>query len=260
MISFFHSLPTLVKALLLTLLLSPLTVGYASEAGLHIYSGAGLRNAVEEVARLYRTNTGNPVTIEYGGSGQMMARIQLTHSGDLFISGAMPYIDQLNHGGEVLSSHPIALHGAVLAINKSAAEKIKSFDDLAKPGIRIALGDAKAMALGRTADDILSHSDKQQAIRANVVVHALTMSQLAIYVSSGDVDAAIIGHHDMIKYADKLTSLPIPENYFKPEVVGVAVLKSTTHRQDAEKFVALLTSTQGKKAFSEAGFPPVGHH
>lgn len=260
MIRSLHVFATLVKTLSLTLLLTSLNVVHAGEAGLHIYSGAGLRNAVEKIALLYRAETGKPVTVEYGGSGQMTARIQLTHSGDLFISGAMPYIDQLKHDGEVLSSYPIALHGAVLAINKSAAGKIKSFDDLAKPGIRIALGDAKAMALGRTADDILSHSDKQQAIRENVVVRTLTMSQLAIYVSTGDVDAAIIGHHDLMKYADKLVSLPIPENYFKPEVVGVAVLKSTLQRQEAEKFVALLTSRQGENAFREAGFPPVGHH
>ena len=43
-------------------------------------------------------------------------------------------------------------------MNKKMADTIKTFSDLAKPGVRVGLGDPKAMALGRTAEDILKNS------------------------------------------------------------------------------------------------------
>ena len=54
------------------------------------------------------------------------------------------------------------------------------FADLGKPGIRVGLGDPKAMALGRTAEDILDHSGLKQAIQKNTVVRAATVKQLML--------------------------------------------------------------------------------
>ncbi|TKI03505.1 molybdate ABC transporter substrate-binding protein [Martelella alba] len=230
--------------------------GFAAEP-LHVYAGAALRPAIETLAERYRQETGQPVVVEYGGSGQMAARILATRAGDVFVAGAMPDIETLQRDGAVASSQPLAEHAAVLAVNKSARERITRFDDLAKPGVRIALGDPKAMALGRTAEEILSHSDKREAILANVVTRALTMSQLTMYVVNGDVDAAIIGPHDVMKNAGKLVAVPLPPNVYQPEVVGAAVLNSSVHPDDARRFVALLASPQGKAALANAGFPPL---
>jgi molybdenum ABC transporter, periplasmic molybdate-binding protein len=231
----------------------------AAAQELHVYAGAGLREAVEVVADEYRKETGKAVAVEYGGSGQMMARIQETGVGDVFVSGAMMYIDRLEAEDRVASKRPLALHGALLAVNKAAAAKVKSFDDLATPGVRIGLGDPKAMALGRTAEEILDRSGKRDAILPNVVVRAATMNQLALYVVSGDVDAAIVGHHDVMKNSDALVSIPIPEGYYRSEVVGATVLKSSPRPADAARFVEMLASHKGRRAFHAAGFPPVGH-
>lgn len=233
--------------------------GVAAADELHVYAGAGLRPAVDAVAEIYRKETGKEVAIEYGGSGQMMARIEETGRGDLLVSGAMVYIDKLEEAGKIVSKRPLATHGALLAVNRKSADKVKSYDDLAKPGVRIGLGDPQAMALGRTAEEILDKCGPREAISKNVVVRAATMSQLALYVVNGDVDAAIVGQHDVMKNPDTLISLPIPAQCYQPEIVGVAVLKSTTRQADADKFVELLASHPGRRAFHAAGFPPIGH-
>lgn len=240
--------------------MAALTGAAAASAGaaeLHVYAGAGLREAVEAVAAEYRQQTGNEVAIEYGGSGQMLARINETGRGDVFVSGAMPYIDKLEAAGGVLSKRPLALHGAVLVVNKAAANRIKSFDDLAQPGVRIALGDPQAMAWGRTAEEILSHTPLKDAILANVVVRAATMNQLALYVVNGDVDAALVGHHDLMKNPEALVAVPVLPSYYQSEIVGAAVLKVTTQPAEAARFVDLLASSKGRMAFHAAGFPPV---
>ena len=79
----------------------------------------------------------------------------------------------------------MVLHTPVVAVNRSSADKVKEFSDLAKPGLRVGLGDPKAMALGRTAEDILKNSKLKDAILKNVVVRAATVKQLTLYVVKG---------------------------------------------------------------------------
>lgn len=225
-------------------------------AELRVYAGAGLKEPVDVVAQEFRRQTGATVTIEYGGSGQLLARIKETGAGDVFIPGSMMFIDKLEQDGQVVSRYPLAIHGAVVAVNKAAGNRIKSFSDLAKPGIRIGLGDAKAMALGRTAEEILERSPEKQAILANVVVRAATVKQLALYVINGDVDAAIVGGPEVAANPDTLMAVAIPDGLYQPEIAGVAVLKTSSQPELAEAFAALLSSDTGRAAFTAAGFPP----
>lgn len=224
---------------------------------LYVYAGAGLREAVDKLAALYEKDTGIKVAVEYGGSGQLLARIKETGKGDVFIPGSMMYIDGLEKDGAVLSKAGLAVHGAVLAVNRGAMDKVKVFADLGKPGVRVGLGDAKAMALGRTAEEILAHSGQKEAILANVVTRAATVKQLALYVVNGDVDAAIVGGPEVTKNPETLVAVEIPAHMYEAEIAGYAVLKASSHPAEAERFGALLKSDVGRQVFSAAGFPPV---
>lgn len=234
-----------------------LATSAAALAGeLKVFAGAGLRQPVEAVAKLFEQESGAKVTIEYGGSGQLLARIKETGTGDVFIPGSMVFFDGLEKDGQIVSKRALAIHGAVLAVNKGAAAKVTSFADLAKPGVRVALGDAQAMALGRTAEAILTKSGQKDAILANVVVRAATVQQLALYVVNGDVDAAIVGGPEVAKNAATVVGVEIPAALYEPEIAGVAVLKTATEPAAAEKFADLLASERGQAAFAAAGFPP----
>lgn len=244
------------KRLLMIAALSLFTSS-ASAAELHVYAGAGLREAVDKLVETYGQQTGNKVMVEYGGSGQLLARITETGKGDLFIPGSMIYVDQLDKDGQILSKAPLAVHGAVVAVNKAAAEKVKEFADLAKPGLRIGLGDPQAMALGRTAEMILERSGQKEAILANVVTRAATVKQLGLYVVNGEVDVAIVGGPEVAKNAASVVAVAIPKGLYEPEIAGYGVLKTSVDPKAAEGFAALLRSNEGKQAFAQAGFPPV---
>ena len=166
--------------------------GRAEEAALHAFVGAGLRPPVEQLLTAFRQETGIAVEAEYAGSGQLLARLRETGRGDLFLPGSTQFTDPLAAEGAILFARPLVLHGPILAVAKAKAAEIGSVADLARPGVRLALGDPQAMALGRTAEQILDRSGVGAAIRANVVVRAATVKQLALYVIDGAVDAAII--------------------------------------------------------------------
>ena len=231
--------------------------GLAKEGDLLLLCGAGLRQPVDEMIGVFEKETGIHVQVEYGGSGQLLTRYKATGQGDVFLPGSHFYVEQLKKEGEVVSSSPVALHTPVVAVNKASADKVKTFADLGAAGIRVGLGDPKAMALGRTADDILDHSGLKEQILKNVVVRAATVKQLTLYVVKGEVDAGIVGRADVVQNQDKLVMIDIDRSWYSPEIITVAVLKGSTQPEAASKLSQYLSSAQSIATFGRYGFLPV---
>jgi molybdate transport system substrate-binding protein len=224
---------------------------------LHLFVGAGLRQPVDHLVKTFESRTGHRVFIDYAGSGQLFTRIEASGKGDLFIPGALFYIEKLEKSGKISSYRPIVQHTPVIGVNPARAERIKSFDDLAKPGVRLAMGDPKAMAFGRTAMTICERSGQKDAILKNVTVYGATVKQLALYASQGSVDAAIIGRCDAFQNRDKLTIVPIPPAFFQAEIIAAAVLKSASNPESAGQFRDYLTSPDAVVVFRKYGFLPL---
>ena len=72
-----------------------LTTFSAQAADLYLYAGAGLKDPVEKIIHQYEQETGNKVTVEYGGSGQILARYNTVKSGDLFLAGSEDYVNKI---------------------------------------------------------------------------------------------------------------------------------------------------------------------
>jgi molybdate transport system substrate-binding protein len=121
----------------------------------------------------------------------------------------------------------------------------------------VGLGDPKAMALGRTADEILEKSDLTAKILPNVKVRAATVKQLALYVTRGDVDAGIIGRTDGVQFRDSVKMIEIDKSLYSPEIITSAVLKTSRHPKDARKLADFLSSTPAVKIFEKYGFLPL---
>lgn len=244
------------KALVLALgLLVPPASSALAEA-LHAYVGAGLRPPVDALIAAFQADTGIAVQAEYGGSGQLLARFEETKTGDLFIPGTTFYTDKLAERGAVADLKILVVHGPVLAVTPAKADEIRSVADLAKPGVRLGLGDAQAMALGRTADDILAKSGQGEAIARNVTVRAATVKQLALYLLDGNVDAVIIGAADVAQNPGRFAVRAIPADWYQAEYAPVAVLATSAAPEAARRFAAYLASDAGLAVFERFGFPP----
>jgi molybdate transport system substrate-binding protein len=229
----------------------------AAEPSLFLWCGAGLRQPVDEILKAFQKQTTISVKVEFGGSGKLLARYQATGQGDVFLPGSHFYVEKIVETGDVaIVAFPVALHTPVVAVNKKQVDKVKVFSDLAKPGIRVGLGDPKAMALGRTAEDVLNSSGIKQDILKNVVVRAATVKQLTMYLVKGDVDAAIIARADAFQNQDTLTMFEIDNTWYTPEIVKAAVLKSSQHPEQAQKLAEFISSPYGIETFGKYGFLP----
>lgn len=223
---------------------------------LHAYVGAGLRQPVTAIAEAFEKETGTKVRLEFGGSGQILARFEAAGAGDLFIPGSTFYTARLEKEGLVASQRIAVRHGPVLAVTRAKADEIRTFEDLAKPGVRFGIGDPEAMALGRTAETILDNSGLGEQIRANITVRAATVKQLALYVFDGNVDAAIISASGAAMNRDKISVIAIPQDWYTAEQVPVVVLTTSEDREAAEAFAARLSSPEGLAVWTRFGFQP----
>ncbi len=240
-----------------TVLLSLFPATNAAAEELILLAGAGLRQPTDVLVDRFQQETGHRILTAYDGGGRLIARIRASGQGDLFMPGALFHIDALEQKGLIRSVRPLVAHTAVVGVSAAAADRIRSFEDLARPGVRLALGDPQAMALGRTARTILERAGLEQEILRNTVVYGATVKQLALYVARGDVDASIIGRADAVQFRDRMTILPIPPAWFQPETVAVAVLRSSRHPDTAEAFCAFMGSEESLAVFGEFGFLPL---
>jgi molybdate transport system substrate-binding protein len=234
-----------------------LSLASASAAELHFFAGAGLRQPVDPLVEDFQAKTGHRVLVDYDGAGRLLARITASGRGDLFMPGSFLYIEKLQATGRIHSWKPVVAHTPVIAVNKSDAERITRFEDLAKPGVRLALGDPKAMALGKTAMIILERAGLKDKVLANVAVYGATVKQLALYVAEGNVDAAIIGRTDAFQFKDRVNMIRIPDEYIEIETVPVAVLKTANDLKAAVALQDFISSSEAIKVFESFGFLPL---
>jgi len=248
-------------AALLTGLLAGLLLSAPSvRAGeVTLLAGAGLRQPTDVLVSRFEDRTGHQVRVSYDGSGRLLARIRASGQGDLFMPGAFFYIEHLRKEGRVRSVRPVVAHTPVAGVSRErdSAEAIQNFEDLARSGIRIALGDPEAMAFGRTAREIVRRAGLEEEVLKNVVVYGGTVKQLALYVARGDVDASIIGRADAFQFRDRIRIVPIPPAWFQSETIAVAVLDSAREPEAAEQLSAFLASNEALAVFREFGFLPL---
>ena len=225
-----------------------LTTFSAQAADLYLYAGAGLKDPVEKIIHQYEQETGNKVTVEYGGSGQILARYNTVKSGDLFLAGSEDYVTKLQKTNDVNNVGTIVLHVPVMAIRKDKISGIDSFKALA-------IGDSKAMSLGKGAEKMFELSGYQKQLNDKVIVKAATVKQLMLYLLNGDVDAAVVGRSGAWKVRDKVELLPSPKGT-PEERVTIGLLSSSKYPKEAQQLFDFFKSPQGVKYFTDEGFLP----
>jgi molybdate transport system substrate-binding protein len=233
--------------------------GKDSPAGpveLRLYAGAGLRVPAEIVIKNYEAATGNTVTVEWAGMGQLLTRFQTTGTGDAFLSGAQSYVDEIAKDGKVTLEKQLVYHTAVMAVRRDKAAGINSFADLAKSDLRLAVGDPEAIALGKSGEMMLEKSGFADELRKKIVVRATTGPQLSMYLFNGDVDAAIIGRSDAVKNPDKVILLPVPPGT-PQEISVIASLSTSGHPDAANGLVEWFAKPESIAVFVNEGYLPL---
>lgn len=160
---------------------------------LKIFSGAGLMKPMEELRQNFEKKHNVTIDVHYGSSGEIFGMLGVGQTCDVFIPGAEKYTkDAIKNGWiDKSSMKTIVKHVPVIVVPSGNPANIKSLDDLARPGVKVALGDPKAAAIGKVAKKMLTKAGLWDAVKPNVVVFTPTANQLLIYAALDQANATI---------------------------------------------------------------------
>jgi len=235
-------------------------VGNVYAADLVVLSGAGLMKPMEEMRKNFEKKHNLTVDVHYGSSGEIFGMVAAGQACDVLIPGAEKYTQDALKNGWVIedSIRKLVLHVPVIAVPRGNPANIRGFEDLARPGVKVAIGDPKAPAIGRVAKKMLKKANLWEKVKPNIEVYAPTVNQLLIYVALKQVDAAVIWV-DLTSWAEgkgKIEVVPIEKKYNIIKTIPTAVCTKSVHRGTAIKFNAYVSSGEGLKIWKAWGFQP----
>jgi len=244
------------RLLALCLLLLLAGCGGAEKPTLTVSAATSLKSALTEYGHDF---TDASVRASFAGSDELAAQIRQGVKPDVFASANTTLPDALYKEGLVEKPRVFAANRLVLAVPSSGAQ-VSGLADLAKPGTTIGLG-APSVPVGAYTRKVLAKLPPAQAkaILANVRTNEPDVGGVVGKVAQGAVDAGFVYATDVKAAGGKLREIALPDALQPQVAYGVAVVKGSKHRDQAQAFVDGLVRGDGRKRLDAAGFlPPPG--
>ena len=180
--------------------------------------------------------------------------METSHLGDAFIPGGQPdYQIAVNKGLVSNDSQLVAYHVPIIAVQKGNPLGIQTVADLAKPGVRLALGDINATAIGKAGVEIFKTYGVSEEIEDNVILRGATINEVVTAMATGNADAALLTLDNAKGDQFDLIEIPVTNNSILIAPIGITTF--TTQPELAQKFADFVASDEGKAIFEKYGFP-----
>lgn len=163
------------------------------ETQLNLYVAAGLKKPMDKVIAIFEQEKGVKVIPNYAASGALYTQIKEGQPCDLFFSADWMYVEKLKEDGKLASGQKFLQDNLVLIVSNSAKDKVKSVEDLVKPGVTVGICDPSA-PVGVYAENALKKLNlwDKLSTTGNLKAHPSTVNQLAIMVQKDELDAGLI--------------------------------------------------------------------
>ncbi len=230
-------------------------------SSLLIPCGAGLQPAMDAIGAAYLQRTGVRTDFSYAGSGMLMAQLDFTRQADLYMPGEAFWVTLAERKGLVSESLPVVYFTPVLAVPTGNPADVHTLEDLARPGVRVALGDPEALAIGPLTKRILERAGIWEAAQPNVVMYAGCLPELANCIAMRGADVGIVWDALALQHADKMEMLEIEPEVNEAAEVMLATLTCAADPDAAKAFLEFAASEEAIAIFEQNGFrtePPVG--
>jgi molybdate transport system substrate-binding protein len=232
----------------------------ASERSLLVAAASDLHYAFKELTTAFEKNTGHPVKLSLGSSGNFFAQIQNGAPFDVYFSADIGFPKKLIESGHALPDtlYQYATGRIVLWTPKTSglAVQQRGMEALSDPSIRkIAIANPKHAPYGRAAVAAMQHAKLYDRVKDKIVLGE-NVSQAAQFVESGAVDIGIIA----LSLAKGPTMQAagsywlIPAETHQPIDQGAVIIKATQNRDAAQAFLDFLRTPPARQVMRQYGF------
>ena len=239
----------------------PAHAGEFTGKALQVWSCGGLAEAMMPAHEEYERLRG--VKVVYTGAFAAALGKSLMGSGrtEVFCGRVLDLARNLKKAGRMRGFIPLCYTSYVIVTPKGNPKNITTIEDLAKPGIRVAIAPDASPPGGAAVMGILKKAGLTEQILANAV-HPGTCVQTSVEsVADGDMDAMIVELRipRLARFAGKLEVVELPFALFPPGPLTftVGMMQEAENPGLAQDYINWITSSQGGQPyFEQAGFIP----
>ncbi len=204
-----------------------------------------------------KNKQGVKVYLTYGGSGTVLSQMELSKTGDIYIPGSPDYLVKAEKEKvtDPTTTKIVAYLVPAINVQPGNPKNIQSLSDLAKPGIKVGIGNPTTVCVGLYAVEILDKNQLLADVYKNIITQASSCDNTATLISLKSVDAVMgwsVFHNWDPKNIDTI--------YLKPEQISrlayipAAISTFAKEKEAAAAFINFLTSPTGQDIFKKWGY------
>jgi len=218
-----------------------------------ILCGSSFLGPSEELTKAFTAETGIAVAITAAGSEDFLPLIKAGQKGDILITHD-PYLDFVRDANALADSVQVGVVAPVVAVQKGNPKGLAKFDDLARPGLRVALSNPEYSTCGEMIFQLLDKKGLKDAVLQNVE-NRLTKGHgtLGTLLKTGAVDVVIMWNGVAHTFGDSVQIVPTPYEYDTEVRVHVIGLSYAEHSAAMRRFVDFC-KTKGPEVFAAHGY------
>ena len=224
--------------------------GSSDGSSLTVFAAASLKGSFSQLADEFEArNPGTTVVLNFAGSSDLASQLIQGAPADVFASADVGNMAKVRAAGLLDSSTAFATNTLTIAVPPSNPAGIRSFADLARPGVRV-VSCASQVPCGAATDTV----EAATGITLRPVSEESAVTDVLNKVTSGEADAGLVYVTDVRAAGGKATGIPLAESNRAVNTYPIATLASSRRRELAASFVSLVTGDGGRRILSDAGF------
>ncbi len=249
------------------------TAGNVSQepAELIVFAAASMTETLEEIAKNYSEVKPNvSITFNFDSSGTLKTQIEEGAECDLFISAAKKQMDQLDiTAGSEANKDGLDLidpetrinlleNKVALSVPDGNPKSINSYGDmeegLSEGNILMAIGN-EDVPVGQYTQKIFAYYglDEEELNKKGVLTYGSNVKEVTTQVKEGTVDCGVIYSTDA--FSAGLTVVDTASEEMCGQVIyPAAVLKGSSHPEEAADFLEYLRTKESGAVFEGVGF------
>lgn len=239
-----------------------------------VFAAASMTETLNQIKTDYEAQHKDiTLTYNFDSSGTLKTQIQEGAACDVFISAAQKQMDQLDASKDktanpeqldfINSASRIDLleNEVVLVVPENNPKNINSFDDLKSKlesgDVLMAMGNSD-VPVGQYTQKILQYLglDEKALADAGEITYGSNVKEVTTQVSEGSADCGVVYYTDAYSAGLKIVGEATEEMCGKT-IYPAAVMKNSEHPEQAQEFLAYLSSDAAAKVFEKVGFAAV---
>lgn len=239
-----------------------------------VFAAASMTETLNQIKTDYEAQHKDiTLTYNFDSSGTLKTQIQEGATCDVFISAAQKQMDQLDASKDN-TANPEQLdfinsdsrmdlleNKVVLVVPENNPKNINSFDDLKSKlesgDVLLAMGNSD-VPVGQYTQKILQYwgLDEKVLADAGEITYGSNVKEVTTQVSEGSADCGVVYYTDAYSAGLKIVGEATEEMCGKT-IYPAAVMKNSEHPEQAQEFLAYLSSDAAAKVFEKVGFVAV---